>query len=134
LSTREGITRRYIRRLVNLAFLSPQLVEAILQGRQPIELTATRLTELICRSTGASSTDYSQVNRQATRSIVRRSLDRGAPIAAEGRRFPRWDCINGRQRKKPNRAPSWLTRPVLLSLFTHILGRQAALLRLLTRN
>jgi hypothetical protein len=41
-----GITRRYIRRLVNLAFLSPQLVEAILQGRQPAELTATRLTEL----------------------------------------------------------------------------------------
>jgi hypothetical protein len=42
----EGISRRYIRRLVGLAFLSPQLVEAILQGRQPVELTATRLTEL----------------------------------------------------------------------------------------
>jgi hypothetical protein len=26
--------------------LSPQLVEAILQSRQPVELTATRLTEL----------------------------------------------------------------------------------------
>ena len=36
LATREGITRRYIRRLVNLAFLSPQLVQAILRGRQPI--------------------------------------------------------------------------------------------------
>jgi site-specific DNA recombinase len=46
LATREGITRRYIRRLVNLAFLSPQLVEAILQGRQPTALTATRLSEL----------------------------------------------------------------------------------------
>jgi hypothetical protein len=46
LATREGITRRYIRRLVYLAFLCPQLVEAILQGRQPIALTATRLTEL----------------------------------------------------------------------------------------
>ena len=46
LAQREGITRRYIRRLVNLAFLSPQLVEAILQGRQPIALTATRLIEL----------------------------------------------------------------------------------------
>jgi len=31
---------------VGLAFLSPELVEAILQGRQPVELTATRLTEL----------------------------------------------------------------------------------------
>jgi hypothetical protein len=46
LASREGITRRYIRRLVNLAFLSPQLIEAILQGRQPVALTATRLTEL----------------------------------------------------------------------------------------
>ena len=44
LADRDGITRRYIRRLVNLAFLSPVLVEAILQGRQPIQLTATRLT------------------------------------------------------------------------------------------
>jgi hypothetical protein len=46
LAEREGITRRYIRRLVGLAFLSPELVEAILQGRQPVDLTSTRLTEL----------------------------------------------------------------------------------------
>src|SRR5271170_6865577 len=42
----DGISRRYIRRLVGLAFLSPQLVEAILEGQQSVELTATRLTEL----------------------------------------------------------------------------------------
>jgi hypothetical protein len=46
LAKRDGISRRYIRRLVGLAFLSPQLVEATLQGRQSVELTATRLTEL----------------------------------------------------------------------------------------
>ena len=46
LAKRDGISRRYIRRLVGLAFLSPELVEAIVQGRQPVELTATRLTEL----------------------------------------------------------------------------------------
>ena len=46
MAKRDGITRRYIRRLVGLTFLSPELVEAILQGRQPLELTATRLTEL----------------------------------------------------------------------------------------
>ena len=46
LAKRDGISRRYIRRLVGLAFLSPELVEAILQGRQPVALTATRLTEL----------------------------------------------------------------------------------------
>jgi site-specific DNA recombinase len=46
LARRDGISRRYIRRLLCLAFLSPELVEAILQGRQPVELTATRLAEL----------------------------------------------------------------------------------------
>src|SRR5207248_10153309 len=46
LAKRDGISRRYIRRLVGLAFLSPQLVEASLQGGQPVEPTAARLTEL----------------------------------------------------------------------------------------
>src|SRR5438552_626013 len=46
MAKRDGISRRYIRRLVGLAFLSSELVEAILQGRQSAELTATRLTEL----------------------------------------------------------------------------------------
>jgi site-specific DNA recombinase len=46
LASRDGISRRYIRRLVCLAFLSPELVEASLQGRQPVVLTATRLMEL----------------------------------------------------------------------------------------
>jgi hypothetical protein len=45
LAKRDSISRRYIRRLVDLAFLSPELVEAILQGRQSVELTATQLTE-----------------------------------------------------------------------------------------
>ena len=45
LAKRNGISRRYIRRLVGLAFLSPELVEAMLQGRQPVELTTTRLAE-----------------------------------------------------------------------------------------
>jgi hypothetical protein len=55
LAKREGITRRYIRRLVNLAFLSP----AILRGRQPVELTATRLTELDLPLDWTDSTDCS---------------------------------------------------------------------------
>ncbi len=46
LAKREGISRRYIRRLVGLAFLSPRLVEAILKGQQPVGLTATRLNGL----------------------------------------------------------------------------------------
>ena len=46
LAQRDGITRRYIRRLIDLAFLSPRLVDAILEGRQPVALTAARLSEL----------------------------------------------------------------------------------------
>jgi len=46
LAERDGITRRYVRRLVHLAFLSPDLVEAILQGRQRVSLTATHLTKI----------------------------------------------------------------------------------------
>src|SRR4029077_20081301 len=46
LAERDGIARRYVRRLGDLAFLSPELVEATLQARQPVELTATRLTGL----------------------------------------------------------------------------------------
>ena len=45
LAKRHSSTRRYIRRLIDLAFLSPRLVDAILQGHQPVELTATRLSE-----------------------------------------------------------------------------------------
>jgi hypothetical protein len=46
LAKRDGITGRYVRRLVGFAFLSPQLVEEILQGRQLVEFTTTRLTGL----------------------------------------------------------------------------------------
>jgi hypothetical protein len=40
LAERYGITRRDIRGLMDLSVLSPQLVDAILQGWQPVELTA----------------------------------------------------------------------------------------------
>jgi hypothetical protein len=45
LAKRDGVSRRYIRRLVDLAFLSPRLIDAILEGRHPVALTATRLSE-----------------------------------------------------------------------------------------
>jgi site-specific DNA recombinase len=46
LAEREGIAPAYVQRLVRLAFLSPDLVEAILGGRQRVELTAMHLTRL----------------------------------------------------------------------------------------
>ena len=99
LAKRDGISRRYIRRLVGLAFLSPELVEAILQGRQPVELTATRLTESICRWTGPSSTNCSQAKPQLRTDVP----GRGPTAAARRCKRPelrRWDCINARQRER----------------------------------
>ena len=42
-SRTEGISRSYLTRLARLAFLAPEIVCAILDGRQPAQLTAARL-------------------------------------------------------------------------------------------
>ena len=44
LARREGLDRRSVRRLLRLGFLSPKIVEAIAEGRQPPDLTVTGLT------------------------------------------------------------------------------------------
>ncbi len=43
LVTRHGVDQGDISRSLPLAFLAPDIVEAILQGRQPVEPTAARL-------------------------------------------------------------------------------------------
>ena len=44
LARREGIDGRSVRRLIPLGFLAPRIVEAIAEGRQPVELTVEALT------------------------------------------------------------------------------------------
>jgi len=44
---REGIDRRSVRRLLPLGFLSPRVVEAIVEGRQPPDLSVIALTRRI---------------------------------------------------------------------------------------
>jgi site-specific DNA recombinase len=39
----EGLCRTYVTRVLCLAFLAPEITKAILEGRQPTELTAKRL-------------------------------------------------------------------------------------------
>lgn len=46
LARNNGCTEAYVRRLLPLAFLTPKLVEAILQGQQPKDLTLQKLTRL----------------------------------------------------------------------------------------
>ena len=41
----EGVTDRYVRRILDLAFLAPNITTAVLEGRQPVDLTAERLTK-----------------------------------------------------------------------------------------
>ena len=43
IATTEGVDRSHVSRLLRLAFLAPDIVEAVLDGRQPVELTAKRL-------------------------------------------------------------------------------------------
>lgn len=43
LAASEGISDRYMSRLLPLAFLAPDIVEAIASGRHPVDLTAHRL-------------------------------------------------------------------------------------------
>jgi site-specific DNA recombinase len=47
IAEREGAADRYVRRLMRLGFLAPEIVEAIVAGNQPPELTAEALAERI---------------------------------------------------------------------------------------
>lgn len=42
----EGVNDRYVRRIIQLASLAPDITAAILDGHQPIDLTAERLTNI----------------------------------------------------------------------------------------
>jgi len=43
LAKREGVSPSYFTRLVRLSYLAPDITEAILEGRQPHDLTADKL-------------------------------------------------------------------------------------------
>jgi site-specific DNA recombinase len=47
IARREGVLPNFVRRLTRLAFLAPGIVEAIVAGQQPLELTAKALTERV---------------------------------------------------------------------------------------
>ncbi len=44
IAKRESVTQRYLARLLPLAFLSPDIVQAVAEGRQPVEMTIASIT------------------------------------------------------------------------------------------
>jgi len=47
IATREGLNYRFVGKIIRLAFLAPEIVEAIAEGRQPPELSSELLTKRI---------------------------------------------------------------------------------------
>jgi hypothetical protein len=45
LALREGVSRSYFTRVVRLSYLAPDITQAILEGRQPRDLTAEKLLQ-----------------------------------------------------------------------------------------
>jgi DNA topoisomerase IB len=45
IAAREGLNYRFVGKIVRLAFLAPEIVEAIAEGRQPPDLSAELLTK-----------------------------------------------------------------------------------------
>jgi len=43
IAKREGVTKRYVRRVLDLSFLSPKIITAIFEGRQPRDLTYKKM-------------------------------------------------------------------------------------------
>jgi hypothetical protein len=47
IASREGIDQSYVARVVDLAFLAPDITESIIAGRQPTDLSVEKLTKRI---------------------------------------------------------------------------------------
>ena len=47
IARRERVTGRHVRRVMRLAFLAPRIVEAIVEGRQPADLSTIAMTRRI---------------------------------------------------------------------------------------
>jgi hypothetical protein len=47
IASQEGIDKSYVSRVMNLAFLAPDIIESIISGRQPADLNVEKLTKRI---------------------------------------------------------------------------------------
>jgi hypothetical protein len=77
--------------------LSPQLVEAILQRQQSVELTATRLTEL---DLPLDWIEQHRLKPQFRTGMAQAAAHRVRASLQTIGTFRTWDCINAGQRKR----------------------------------
>jgi site-specific DNA recombinase len=47
ITSREGVDQSYLSRVMTLAFLAPDIIESIIAGRQPADLSVEKLTKRI---------------------------------------------------------------------------------------
>jgi site-specific DNA recombinase len=74
IAKRDGVGKQYVSRLMRLAFLAPELVERIVAGRQPPELTAQALGTgvSIFRWTGRRKSEPSALCRRSEHAPINR--------------------------------------------------------------
>jgi hypothetical protein len=109
----EGVTRSFVNRLLRLTLLSPDIVETILDGRQPKGLHLEELTKRRCRASGKSSARHLRVSRQAMlETDLSCRAERGARISAapavrKGGPRRRYTVVaGGRSASEPRSFPS----------------------------
>ena len=83
IARQEKIAPRYVRDVLPLAFLSPRIVEAILEGRQPPDLTLIGLTRRIDLPLLWSVQERTLGLRDSTRPVLSQSAD-GSGDATSG--------------------------------------------------
>jgi hypothetical protein len=92
LAQHEGVSRSYFTRLVRLSYLAPDITQAILDGRQPRDLTAAKLLEhstlAACRLPGTISGPCSDLPEPDPDSKIYRAIKPGeSPTSLGGAVF-----------------------------------------------
>lgn len=83
---RERVTASYVRRLVRVGFLAPTIVEAIVDGRQPEDLTryrahdAARSPDIVAGAGAGARYWLAHACRSFSGWLARRSLDKATEV------------------------------------------------------
>jgi hypothetical protein len=85
IARREGVSDRYVWRLMRVGFLAPTIVEAIVDGRQPEELTASALTQRLDLPALWQAQEQTLGLAYPTRAVSAEPVHEVDPVASSGR-------------------------------------------------